>query len=245
MTTHTRRQALQRAGVLTLMLQAPQLSFGATIVGVRIWPAKAYTRLTIESDQPLAARHFVTEGPHRLVVDIDGLGLDSALRELVGQVRADDPFIAGVRVGQFQPRVVRLVIDLKQAVVPQQFTLSPVAAYQHRLVFDLYPVLEADPLMSLIGDKSASDNSAERQAAKALEDALGELIARIDKPVGKPASAASAPALAASARAPAAPAASVAAATPAERQRINRLTIVALDPGHGGEDPGEIGRAHV
>ena len=241
MTSHTRRQAFQRAGVLTLMLQAPQLVFGAAIVGVRIWPAKAYTRLTIESDQPLAARHFVTEGPHRLVVNIDGLGLDSALRELVGKVRADDPFIAGVRVGQFQPRVVRLVIDLKQAVVPQQFTLSPVAAYQHRLVFDLYPVLEADPLMSLIGDKSASDNSAERQAAKALEDALGELISRIDKPADKPASTAPAPALSASTPAPAAPAASAAAATPAERQRINRLTIVALDPGHVGEDPGAIG----
>ena len=93
MTTHTRRQALQRAGVLTLMLQAPQLAFGAAIVGVRIWPAKAYTRLTIESDQPLAARHFVTEGPHRLVVDIDGLGLDSALRDAI--IELDGPLGAG------------------------------------------------------------------------------------------------------------------------------------------------------
>ena len=54
-------------------------------------------------------------------------------------MRADDPYIAGVRVGQFQPRVVRLVLDLKQPVAPQVFTLTPVAAYQHRLVFDLYP----------------------------------------------------------------------------------------------------------
>jgi N-acetylmuramoyl-L-alanine amidase len=73
------------------------------------------------------------------VVDIDGLELSPQLRELVGKVRGDDPFIAGVRVGQNQPRVVRLVIDLKQPVAPQQFTLAPVAAYQHRLVFDLYP----------------------------------------------------------------------------------------------------------
>jgi hypothetical protein len=50
------------------------------------------------------------------VVDIDGLELNPALRELVGKVRPDDPYIAGVRVGQYQPRVVRLVLDLKQPV---------------------------------------------------------------------------------------------------------------------------------
>jgi N-acetylmuramoyl-L-alanine amidase len=81
----------------------------------------------------------VAEGPYRLVVDIDGLELSAQLKDLVGKVRPDDPYIAGVRVGQYQPRVVRLVLDLKQPVAPQQFTLAPVAAYQHRLVFDLYP----------------------------------------------------------------------------------------------------------
>jgi N-acetylmuramoyl-L-alanine amidase len=86
-------------------------------------------------------------------------------------------------VGQFQPRVVRLVIDLKQNIVQQQFTLPPVAAYQHRLVFDLYPLQEADPLLGLIRDKETS----EKQAAKALQDALGELISKIDKPAAAPA----------------------------------------------------------
>ncbi len=249
-TTATRRSALTRItgmGGLALLLQAPQLAFGAAIIGVRIWPARDYTRVTIESDQPLAARHFMTEAPYRLVVDVDGLGLDAALRELVGKVRADDPFISGVRVGQFQPRVVRLVIDLKQLVAPQQFTLMPVAAYQHRLVFDLYPLREADPLMGLIGDRGKF----EQQAAKALEDALGELITKIETPdTSRPA--ASAPAMPAAA-APAAPSSlppvaaaaaapqEAASATSAERQRVNRLTIVALDPGHGGEDPGAIG----
>jgi hypothetical protein len=89
-----------------------------TIVAVRVWPARDYTRVTIESDLPLAATHFLAQAPHRLVVDIDGLELSPELRELVGKMRPDDPFIAGVRVGQFQPRVVRLVVDLKQPVRP-------------------------------------------------------------------------------------------------------------------------------
>jgi N-acetylmuramoyl-L-alanine amidase len=156
---------------------------------------------------------------------------------LVGKVRPDDPFIGGIRVGQNVPKVVRLVVDLKQGVRPQQFALTPVAAYQHRLVFDLYPTAERDPLLELIRDK-------DRAAAAAVRDALGELIGRVDKP----GQAASAPPVAAAPAASAPPpaASAVARAAPtapneATRQRVNRLIVVALDPGHGGEDPGAIG----
>jgi N-acetylmuramoyl-L-alanine amidase len=208
---------------------------GAAIVAVRVWPASDYTRVTIESDQALSARHLLTEAPFRLVVDIDGLELREPLRELVGKVKPEDPYIAGVRVGQYQPRVVRLVFDLKQPIRPQQFTLEPVAAYQHRLVFDLYPLSTADPLLSLIRDKEA----AEERAAQAVQDALGELIAKIERPqIGAP------PAAPASSAAPApapSPAVPLAPPTAAERARVDRLVIVALDPGHGGEDPGAIG----
>ena len=128
-----------------LLLGARELAWGASIVAVRVWPADEYTRVTIESDAALSAKHFVADNPSRLVVDIDGLELSPALRELVGKVKPDDPFIAGVRVGQNQPRVVRLVFDLKQHTAPQVFTLAPVAAYRHRLVFDLYPTHAARP----------------------------------------------------------------------------------------------------
>ena len=127
---------------------------------------------------------FLAAGPDRLVIDIDGLELSPQLRDLVGKVRPDDPFIAGVRVGQSQPRTVRLVIDLKQATAPQLFTLAPVAAYQNRLVFDLYPTHEPDPLLALIRDK----DHAERQAAQSVQDALGEFIDRIPPGTGAAAS---------------------------------------------------------
>ncbi|MFT3666187.1 N-acetylmuramoyl-L-alanine amidase [Piscinibacter sp.] len=229
-----RRDALA-AGSLVLLLGRAEIARGASIVAVRVWPADEYTRVTIESDAALTERHFLAAGPDRLVIDIDGLELSPALREIVGKVRSDDPFIAGVRVGQNQPRVVRLVIDLKQPTAPQLFTLMPVAAYQHRMVFDLYPVKEPDPLLALIEDKE----QAEQQAAKAVRDALGEFIGRIERPP--------------LARAPASPSASPSASpppvqTPAPaplphiaKEKIDRLIVVALDPGHGGEDPGAIG----
>lgn len=77
--------------------------------------------------------------PPRLAVDIEGIDLNPELRELVGKIKPGDPFINGLRVGQNAPKVVRIVFDLKQAVVPQVFSLAPVAAYKHRLVLDLCP----------------------------------------------------------------------------------------------------------
>jgi N-acetylmuramoyl-L-alanine amidase len=232
-----RRTALQRMGALVLAFGAMHRAWGAAIVGVRVWPAEDYTRVTLESDQALNARHQLLQNPPRLLVDIDGLTLDPALRELVGKVQPDDPYIAGVRVGQNAPRIVRLVLDLKQPVVPQQFALEPVAAYRYRLVFDLYPTQEHDPLLALVREKESAD----QRAAQSVRDALGELIARVDKPLSPPPPAAP-------------PAASVPMQTKAppppppppsaeEQRRVDRLIIVALDPGHGGEDPGAVGPA--
>jgi len=233
-----RRRALRTMGALVLGLSARHLAFGASIVAVRVWPAEDYTRVTLESDTPLAARHSFAENPDRLIIDIDGLELNPALRDLVSKVKSDDPYIAGVRVGQYQPRVVRLVLDLKEPVAPQVFTLAPVAAYRNRLVFDLYPKQERDPLLALIRDKEA----AEQLAAQAVRDALGDFIGRVDKPAplaGGPLSAPALPASAPEVQTPKPPPA--VPPQPMTQGRVDRLIVIALDPGHGGEDPGAVG----
>ena len=241
-----RRQALRRMGALVLAVPVlPALgAAAASIVAVRVWPADDYTRVTLESDRPLVASHFLAANPDRLVIDITDLELSPRLRELLGKIRPDDPFISAVRVGQFQPRVVRIVLDLKQAVAPQIFTIAPVAAYRDRLVFDLHPTEARDPLLDLVREKE----SAERAAAQSVQDALGELIGRIDRPgsvaaAGRAASAplvADPPASAIALQTPAPP--RPAASEPAmSQQKLDRLIVIALDPGHGGEDPGAIG----
>ncbi|HET6786488.1 MAG TPA: N-acetylmuramoyl-L-alanine amidase, partial [Aquabacterium sp.] len=274
-----------------------QLAWGAQVLAVRVWPAKAYTRVTIESDTALTAKHFLMGNPPRLVIDVDGLELSPQLRDLVRKVRSDDPFIGGIRVGQNQPRVVRLVLDLKQGTKPQVFGLPPVAAYQHRMVFDLYPTAESDPALALKpptgsgaapvpsapassaatlpsasaasgpaklssaappgspatpassvaqGSSGGSSSSASSdQAAEAMNDALGEFL---DDLRGRPAERAAnrtAPKTEARteprAEARAEPRKDEADELAALRAGAQRLVIVALDPGHGGEDPGAIG----
>ena len=236
------RRALLQAGSLVLLLGAREIAYGAGIVAVRVWPAEDYSRVTIESDTTLRVTQRLIESPPRLAVDIDGLQLDATLRELVAKVRADDPNIAGIRVGQNTPTVVRLVIDLKQAIRPEVFTLAPVAAYQHRLVFDLYPARPSDPLAELIAERmkelgASAPEPAVVAAAPPPPDTLGELIAR---QIERANSALTRPDTPTAAPTPK-PAPAPAPAKPRGGARTDRLIIVALDPGHGGEDPGAIG----
>ena len=265
LSSRARRTFLRGTG-LVLLLGWQHIARGATIMAVRVWPAPEYSRVTIESDTKLVARQTFVAQPPRLAVDIEGIELNPALRELVAKVRADDPNIAGIRVGQNAPGIVRLVIDLKQAASPQVFTLAPVAAYQHRLVFDLYPEKTTDPLEALISEHlregvsspsaqslapasaavtassaghsskpATSTNSTARTAERSKDkDPLEELIAQHSirpAPTTPPA-----PAIP-----PARPPSPAPAPSPIGARTTDRLIIIALDPGHGGEDPGAIG----
>jgi N-acetylmuramoyl-L-alanine amidase len=257
-----RRSALIRAGSVVLSLALPQLVRGAAIVSVRVWPAPEYSRVTIESDNALTAQQSFVGNPPRLAVDIEGLVLSPTLKELVAKVKSDDPNIAGIRVGQFSPTVVRLVVDLKKPIRPQVFTLKPVGAYQHRLVFDLYPEQEIDPLDALISEKTREGGTAAappalpapgEQSASVPGDPLGELMARQTQKPPKPKAQASTPGVAAPPDAtvwPVPPAPPTPWQLPegnddprgkAPSGGTERLIIIALDPGHGGEDPGAIG----
>ncbi|TAH12472.1 MAG: N-acetylmuramoyl-L-alanine amidase [Curvibacter sp.] len=238
-----KRRTLLQAGSVVLTLGAAHFARGATIMTVRVWPAAEYSRVTIESDAALKAKQTFVPSPPRLAVDIEGIVLNPALKELVAKVKADDPNIAGIRVGQFTPTVVRLVVDLKLPIRPQVFSLAPVAAYQHRLVFDLYPVEEVDPLEGLIAERLKD------ATGKTAPDPLDTLIAQHTQGA---ASGATAGASQSAPKSGAARADSSRATTqsgtknpsqPAPASSTERLIIVALDPGHGGEDPGAIGPA--
>lgn len=195
---------------------------------MRVWPAPDYTRVTLELDKPLAHNLISVPDPPRLVVDLLDLSLDNTLRELVAKIQPDDPYIAQVRVGQFMPTVVRLVFDLKREVAPQLFALEPVGRYRHRLLLDLYPSIPLDPLAQFLGEMHSRDDPIaallrERAPLAQAKPPIYEL--RPAPPVGAK------PTPPSSAREP----------RKAREAQVARLYTIAIDAGHGGEDPGAIG----
>lgn len=196
----------------------------------RIWPAQDYTRLTIESKQAIQHQMFTMENPKRLVIDLDDIESSNKLNELSKKIGSDDPYIASVRVGKFKPTVTRLVLDLKSDVKPQLFALNPVGDYGYRLVLDIYPALPPDPMMALL-EQSATSAPVSASTPITTEP-LTEKPAEENKLVLKP---------------------SLSIDNPNEPKQkpsapINlpnihaRTLIIAIDAGHGGEDPGARGK---
>ena len=193
------------------------------VVSARIWPAQDYTRLTLESKQPIAHTMFSIENPDRLVVDLTGVDSNAELNTLASKIAANDPYIKSIRIGRFKPGVMRLVLDLKTAIKPQLFDLKPVAEYGHRVVLDIYPAHPIDPMMALL----AGNTAASAPIASNNEHAPASEITSVTAP---PAAAEVSP-----------PAPKSANRRPTELRA--RTLIIAIDAGHGGEDPGAHGRA--
>jgi N-acetylmuramoyl-L-alanine amidase len=215
----------RRAFIGTALLVHLPTATGTVLLGVRIWPAKEYTRVTLEIDQPLQFTQTVLNDPPRLYVDLEGIDIDSQLRDMVSKVQADDPYIKSVRVGQNRPKVIRLVFDLKEPVKPQLFELAPVSIYKTRLVLDLYPIKAVDPLAALIAKAEILEPKVDKKPD--VKDPLGDLIKESGKEVPKPADR---------------PPDVAIKPKPNQVPAIKRLVTIALDPGHGGEDPGAVGK---
>lgn len=158
-----------------------------SIKATRVWPASDYTRVTIESLLPILNDQMILQNPERIVVDLKNIVLNDALKELSYKVKGIDPNIKKIRVAQFNPKVTRIVIDLKTSARVKIFSLNPIKKYNYRLVIDVYPK-EQDEIANLLKqlEKKSSDK---------------EVVEPNDK----------------------------------------KLIIVAIDAGHGGEDPGAIG----
>ncbi len=141
---------------LSALLSVPSAALAFDqIVGTRIWPAKDYTRVTLESKNEIRYTLFSVDSPARLVLDLQNIEMSAVLADLNNKVTADDPYLEKLRVGPNRPGVTRVVLDLKSAVKAQAFVLKPVAEYGYRLVLDIYPAVEPDPLLALIqGDAS-------------------------------------------------------------------------------------------
>lgn len=175
------------------------------IHAVRIWPSQEYTRITIESIEPLNNDQMILKNPERLVIDLKGIAINDEINKLPAQLSENDPNIKKIRVAQFNPNVTRIVIDLNGQARVKIFSLKPIKPYKNRLVIDLYPENQDSiaVLLKQLEEKSTSDKLGKKN--------LPNKIIEPEKKASK------------------------------ERIKVNQI-LIAIDAGHGGEDPGAIGK---
>ena len=173
----SRRRFSTLAAVLVASLTLPAVTSvlaaaSATVKGVRLWRSPEKTRLVFDLSDGVAHKIFPLANPHRLVVDISGTRLPGSLADL----ELGETPISNVRWATRENKDLRIVLDLKEKIIPRSFVLKPNATYGHRLVIDLV-------------DKQAAIVSTHRP----------------------------------------------------EPPDSNRDIVIAIDAGHGGEDPGAVG----
>lgn len=196
--------------LLCAMVCTSIIVFAADIItATRVWPADDYTRVTFESSQPLQYQTFTLKNPERLVLDIENIALNDALNALSSKIVSSDPYIEKVRIAMFQANVARVVVDLKQEVNFNVFTLKPAGEYNHRLVLDIIPT--KDPLMAMLDTLEKGSASQPLPVIEPLpEDSKAQENVAKDSPKSKP-------------------------------TNEKRMITIAIDAGHGGEDPGALG----
>ena len=111
---------------------------------IRLWRAPDNTRLVFDLTGPVQHSVFTLTSPDRLVIDINGASLATPLNVAT----ANTP-ITAIRSAQRTPTDLRVVIDLKKAVTPKSFTLTPNGQYGNRLVVDLFDnAADAAPILT-------------------------------------------------------------------------------------------------
>ncbi|MDN3556685.1 N-acetylmuramoyl-L-alanine amidase [Halomonas maura] len=137
---------------------------------------------------------------------------DSRLNADLSRLDLEGSAIREVRSGIRDGDDLRVVLELSRAIEPRHFTLAPNEQYGHRLVVDL-----EYPGESAVEDPIDPIESMIREQEIAAERAQAEAVAEGRDP------------------------ASVAPVLEPAQPHPKRDIIVAVDAGHGGEDPGAMG----
>ena len=170
-------------------------------------------QITFEVTSSPQHRVFVMDNPSRLVIDIKNAQLGHSLN----QPSAAHPLFTRVRTGIKNDTDLRVVFDLKTPISLKKLTLNSDNSDDHRLVIDL---LDND---SVAITKNEDKEVAKIVASLSLEPKMVETKVVETKAVEVKAVDTKAVAVKST-----------------ESTQANRI-VIAIDPGHGGDDPGAHG----
>lgn len=194
-------------------------------------------RITLELDREVRYREERIGGPARLFFDLKGVQLTPALLDKVLTYPGD--IVSKIRVGRHPDSTVRVVLDLEEVSRYSVFTLyNP-----YRLVIDAERAVRRT--VATPSTVAPTSIAAEPPLAIALSQPEVARPTEFPRPVAAPSpTLPSAPTTTASVplASPSAAAANGAGGFSMARQLGLGVSRIVIDPGHGGHDPGVLGR---
>jgi N-acetylmuramoyl-L-alanine amidase len=216
-----------------LMLLLPS-AMAADLRELRVWDGPESTRVVFDLSGAAEHKMFTLANPDRVVIDISGLSKASAA--IVARAEAKG-LVHKLRAGPRDDGTMRVVLDVSGGVTPKSFDMAPTEQYGNRLIVELYgrtPTLD-EISGGVKANATAAVSPAETNAAVAVFSAPAP-SAKVEQT-----------AVAVTKTPPALPARSK--LPPAEEIQlapsvnfVEKPIVIAVDAGHGGEDPGAIGR---
>lgn len=238
------RSSLLLAWLMALVLQCVSLFAQATeVILANLQAQGEQMQLELLLDQQTRYHVFTLDNPFRVVLDLEGVSLNATLKALPQQLSAQHPFLAKIRIAPYSDTITRLVFDMKGSAKPQVTDLNASQAQQQRLALLIAPMQPT----AMSADKTVADKLATPSltSSKQLEIPPANATAASNNP---------SPALDTTAIGESSKdVASDGTSNPSGNAQENevrplkkakpgqRLITIAVDAGHGGEDPGAKG----
>jgi N-acetylmuramoyl-L-alanine amidase len=218
-----RWRVLRAAGVLLGVLLVPAGAIDAraeaTVRDIRVASSEGGTQVVIDLSRQVSFRHIVLTDPPRLAIDLPEVAWlvpDSFGDQTAGMIK-------GFRFGRFRPGVSRLVIDVARPFeISNVFELPANDVHGHRIVTEIATAQPGSrrPTAAALGFTQLAELPRQETTDVSLAPALGQQTAAIIGPLRQPPR-----------------------DKPAPGEGGRRMSVI--DPGHGGLDPGAIGKSGV
>jgi N-acetylmuramoyl-L-alanine amidase len=224
-------------GVL-MLFAVPHVMAAPTITSLRSGDKNEATRVVLDVKGAKEFDAFTLLAPPRLVVDV----VDASWSVPVAAIRSTlgSRVIKEIRHGSPEPGIHRVVIDLSRPVeITKQFIIPPSTRYKtHRVVIDFSYIDSAEARAEIVRMAKVVPQFAHRETLKAEPEEEEELKFAPRKIRPSRDHLAKVPQTSAAAqRVTGAP-------TPTPKPAKNfRMPVVVVDAGHGGIDPGALGRS--
>lgn len=210
----------------------------ATLLSIDRTVLPETVRITLELDREVTYREERIGGPARLFFDLTGVQLTPALLDKVLTYPGD--IVSKIRVGRHPDSTVRVVLDLEGVSRYSVFTLY----HPYRLVIDAERAVRhtvASPATvaptSITPEPVLAVAASPAKATRPVEVVRPLTPPPPPTPPSAPATTASVPLAS-----PSAAASNVAGGFSMARQLGLGVSRIVIDPGHGGHDPGVLGR---